>query len=199
MRATSTAGAPQGGRALRADARRNRDSILAVARQVFAERGADASLDEIARRAGVGPGTLYRHFPSRADLHLAVLQDWLAGVEAEGERLAAVEDPAAVLDTWLHRYVEYKNVWRGLNVALLEVPDDPDRPTLSSCKGVLSRVSGEVIDRAKRAGLVRADLEPATIMQMVSGIAFVVDQAPAGSVDVDAQLEVIKAGIRPVG
>ncbi len=199
MRATSTADAPRGDRKLRADARRNRDAILAVARQLFAERGADASLDEIARRAGVGPGTLYRHFPSRADLHLAVLQDWLAGVEAEGERLAAVQDADQALDEWLHRYVEYKNVWRGLNVALLEVSDAADRAALSTCKGVLSRISTEVIDRAKRAGSVRADLEPATIMQLVSGIAFVVDQAPAGSVDVDAQLQVIRAGISPVG
>lgn len=199
MRATATAGDAAGGRPLRADARRNREAILAVARRLFAERGADASLDEIAGRAGVGPGTLYRHFPSRADLQLAVLQDWVAGVEAEGERLTAIDDPAAVLDAWLHRYVDYKNAWRGLNVALLDVPDDVERPTLSTCKGVLSRISTEVIDRAKRAGLVRVDLEPATIMQMVSGIAFVVDHAPAGSVDVDAQLAVITAGIRPVG
>jgi AcrR family transcriptional regulator len=197
MRATSTAVPPHGGRKLRADAQRNYDRIVAVAREMFAEHGANASLDEIAKRAGVGPGTLYRHFPSRADLHLAVLQDWISGVEAERNRLAALDDPAQALDEWLHRYVEYKNFWRGLHVALLEVSSAEERPALSFCKGLLSQTSAEVIDRAKRAGLVRPDVEPSTIMQMVSGIAFVVDQVPAGSVDVDAQLNVIKAGIRP--
>jgi AcrR family transcriptional regulator len=197
MRATSTAVNPESGRKLRADAQRNYDKLVAVAREMFAENGANASLDEIARRAGVGPGTLYRHFPSRADLHLAVLQDWIADVEAEGDRLAALDDPAEALDEWLHRYVEYKNFWRGLHVALLEVPAGEDRPALNFCKGLLKQISTAVIDRAKQADLVRSDIEPSTIMQMVSGIAFVVDQVPAGSVDVDAQLDVIKAGIKP--
>jgi AcrR family transcriptional regulator len=197
MRATSTAVGSDGGRKLRADAQRNYDKLVAVARQLFAENGANASLDEIARRAGVGPGTLYRHFPSRADLHLAVLQDWIADVETEGDRLAALDDPGAALDEWLHRYVEYKNFWRGLHVALLEVPAGEERPALNFCKGLLTSISSSVIDRAKQAGLVRPEIQPSTIMQMVSGIAFVVDQVPAGSVDVDAQLDVIKAGVRP--
>jgi AcrR family transcriptional regulator len=197
MRVTSTAVSPQGGRKLRADAQRNYDRIVAVAREIFAEHGANASLDEIAKRAEVGPGTLYRHFPNRADLHLAVLQDWISDVEAERDRLAALDDPDRALDDWLHRYVEYKNFFRGLHVALLEASDADDRPALSLCKGLLAETSVEVIDRAKQAGLIRPDIQPSTIMQMVSGIAFVVDQVPAGSVDVDAQLNVIKAGIRP--
>ena len=185
------------GRKLRADAQRNYDQLVAVARAAFAEHGANASLDDIAKRAGVGPGTLYRHFPRRSDLQVAVLQEWIAEVEAEGDRLAAVEDPEQALDEWLHRYVEYKNFFRGLHEALLEVPDEGDQDSLSECKGMLTQISTQVIDRAKAAGLVRHDVVPVTVCQMVSGIAFLVDRSPAGAVDVDTQLDIIRAGIRP--
>jgi AcrR family transcriptional regulator len=200
MQATSGAGAVSAPRKMRADAQRNYEKILAVAREVFGESGANASLDEIAKRAGVGPGTLYRHFPTRADLHLAVLQDWITDVQAEADRLAGLDDPAVALDEWFHRYIGYKNFFRGLHVALLEGADaDADeRPALNFCRGLLSDTSATVIGRAKAAGLVREDLDPKTVMQMVSGIAFLIDQAPGG-VDVESQLAIIKAGIRPAG
>lgn len=194
MRATTTA--PTSGRKLRADAQRNYDTLVAVARTAFSQCGANASLDDIAKRAGVGPGTLYRHFPTRSDLQLAVLQEWRAEVEAEGRRLAAFDDPEQALDEWLHRYVEYKNFFRGLHEALLEVPDD-GRPALNLCKEQLTGISREVIERAKAADLIRDDVEVLTVCQMLSGIAFLVDRSPAGTVDVDTQIAIIRAGIRP--
>lgn len=184
-------------RKMRADAQRNYDTIVATARQVFSESGANASLDEIAKRAGVGPGTLYRHFPTRSDLHRAVLEDWMAEVESEGNRIAAIEDPEQSLDEWLRRYAEYKNFFRGLHEALLEVPGENDNSALAECKGLMSGISERIIERAKACGLVREDVKPITVCQMVSGIAFLVDRSPAGSVDVDAQLGIIRAGIRP--
>lgn len=195
MRATATAGSS--GRKLRADAQRNYDALVAVARDAFVERGADASLDEIAKRAGVGPGTLYRHFPTRADLQSAVLTGWTDDVDAEGERLAAVEDPEQALDEWLHSYVAYKNFFRGLHEALLELPVEEDRSALSLCKSKLTGISEQVLNRAKAAGLVRDDVKTQTVCQLVSGIAFLVDRSPAGSVDIDEQLKIIRAGIRP--
>ncbi|QDP98120.1 TetR/AcrR family transcriptional regulator [Microlunatus elymi] len=197
MRATATSPAQESGRKLRADAQRNYDKLVAVARDAFSEYGANASLDDIAKRAGVGPGTLYRHFPTRADLHLAVLQDWIADVQTEGDRILALEDPEQALDEWLRRYMGYKNFFRGLHVALLEVPGDNDQSALGECKGILTGISTRVIDRAKVAGLVRTDVEAKTVCQMVSGIAFLVDQSPAGTVDVDTQLGIIRAGIHP--
>lgn len=197
MQAMSGTAAVHRPRKMRADAQRNYDAIVATARQVFSESGANASLDEIAKRAGVGPGTLYRHFPSRGDLHRAVLQDWMAEVEAEGERISALEDPDQALDEWLHRYVGYKNFFRGLHEALLEVPGEDGGSGLKECKVTLSRISAQVIDRAKAAGLVRKDVDPMTVCQMVSGIAFLVDRSPAGAVDVDTQLGIIRTGIRP--
>lgn len=196
MHAT-TATTPAQGRKLRADAQRNYDTLVAVARQAFSEHGANASLDDIAKTAGVGPGTLYRHFPSRADLHLAVLQDWRGEVEAEGRRLAAIDDVEQVLEEWLHRYVDYKNFFRGLHEALLEGNRDEERPALNLCKEQLTGISSEVIDRAKVAGLVRDDVDAKTVCQMLSGIAFLVDRSPAGTVDVDTQIAIIRAGIRP--
>lgn len=187
----------QSPRKLRADAQRNYDTIVATARQVFSESGANASLDEIAKRAGVGPGTLYRHFPSRGDLHRAVLQDWMAEVQAEGDRIAAIDDPERALNEWLHRYVGYKNFFRGLHEALLEVPGDSDHSGLTECKATLAGISARIIERAKAAGLVRPEVEPVTVCQLVSGIAFLVDRSPAGTVDVDTQLGIIRAGIRP--
>jgi len=184
-------------RKMRADAQRNYDTIVATARQVFSESGANASLDEIAKRAGVGPGTLYRHFPTRSDLHRAVLEDWMAEVEREGNRIAAIEDPDASLDQWLRRYAEYKNFFRGLHEALLEVPGENDNSSLSECKSLMTGISERIIERAKTFGLVREEVKPITVCQMVSGIAFLVDRSPAGSIDVEAQLGIIRAGIRP--
>lgn len=185
------------GRRLRADAQRNYDKLVAVARRAFSEHGAGASLDDIAKRAGVGPGTLYRHFPTRADLQLAVLVDWQREVAAEGDRLAGLDDVEQALDEWLHHYIGYKSFFRGLHEALLEGADDGDRSALGLCKQQLSRISREVIERAQAAGLVRVDVDPTTVCQMLSGIAFLIDRSPAGTVDVDTQLGIIRAGIRP--
>lgn len=197
MQATSRVVLSDPPKKMRADARRNYDKILGVAREVFAEKGADAALDEIAKRAGVGPGTLYRHFPSRADLLLAVLQEWITEVQAEGDRVAALE-PEEALTEWFRKYIGYKNFWRGLHLLLLETPDDvQERTALTVCKDVLAAITTDVINRAKLAGLVRPDVEPITVAQMVSGIAFLVDQARM-PVDIDAHLEIICNGIRPV-
>jgi AcrR family transcriptional regulator len=196
MQATSRVMVSEPPKRLRADAQRNYDKIVAVAREVFADKGADAALDEIAKRAGVGPGTLYRHFPKRADLLLAVLQDWIGEVQAEGERVATL-DPDRALDEWFRKYLGYKNFWRGLHLLLLETPDDvQERTALTVCKGVLTAISTDVIERAKAAGLIRREIEPITVMQMVSGIAFLIDQSSI-AVDVEAHLAIIRAGIRP--
>ena len=91
---------------MRADAKRNYDRIVEVARQVFREQGYDASLDEVARRAGVGPGTLYRHFPKRENLVDAIMASWVASVDAAAEKaLAAEGSPHDLLMTWFTEYV----------------------------------------------------------------------------------------------
>src|SRR5690606_7312795 len=114
-------GAAERPRKLRADAQRNHDRIVAVARQAFGEQGLDASLDEIAKRAEVGPGTLYRHFPTRDHLYRAVLEGWQDEVEADGEQLKALAeaDPERALIEWAHHHYAQKSFFRGLHSRLL--------------------------------------------------------------------------------
>src|SRR5258705_13790277 len=103
----------------RADARRNYEALLAAASEVFGARGPDASLDEIARRAGVGNATLYRHFPTRRDLLVAVCVEEVEGLCALGERLAASARPAPALVRWLTGYVEHVSSKQGLGAAMM--------------------------------------------------------------------------------
>src|SRR3954452_2753784 len=91
-------------RPMRADARRNVERLLAVAKETFAERGADAPLEEIARRAGVGIGTLYRHFPTREALLEALLRDSFEPLRAEADRLLTSPSPGDALDAWLRAF-----------------------------------------------------------------------------------------------
>ncbi len=92
---------------MRADAQRNYDKIVEVARLIFREKGYDASLDEIAKKAGVGPGTLYRHFPARENLMDAVMQSWVDGIEiATDKALAREGSPRDVLVGWFVAYVK---------------------------------------------------------------------------------------------
>src|SRR5215216_6625186 len=108
-----------GSPALRADARRNRDRLIAAAREAFAERGAEASLDDIARRAGVGPGTLYRHFPTRLTLIEAVYRDGVEALCAEARDLMSSPSPGEALATWLRSVLSYAGEKRGLATALM--------------------------------------------------------------------------------
>ncbi|MFC7622693.1 TetR/AcrR family transcriptional regulator [Microlunatus sp. GCM10028923] len=185
-------------RKLRADAQRNYDALVAVAREAFGERGAEASLDDIAKRAGVGPGTLYRHFPTRDHLYRAVLEDWQEDVRADGERLLrlAEEDPERALLEWAHNHYEHKSFFRGLHARLVAEPDEDDRSVLFSCKTVLGEAAEGILDRAKAAGLVRPEITFRMVSQLLSGIGMVHEQVPGG-VDIEAQLDIVLAGIRP--
>src|SRR4026207_228621 len=99
---------------MRADAKRNCDRIVEVGREVFREQGYDASLDEIAKRAGVGPGTLYRHFPTRDALIDAVMRDWSDRITADGEEIALSDLPARdALATWFSKFVENVGIYHG--------------------------------------------------------------------------------------
>ncbi|WP_161606062.1 TetR/AcrR family transcriptional regulator [Microlunatus speluncae] len=186
-------------RKLRADAQRNYDAIVAVARTAFGERGAEASLDDIAKRAGVGPGTLYRHFPTRDHLYRAVLEDWQEDVRADGERLKelAAEDPERALAEWARNHFTHKSFFRGLHARLVADPDDKTS-VLYSCKTVLGDVAAVVLERAKTAGLVRPEIEFRMVSQLLSGIGMVAEHVPDG-VDVDAQIDIVLAGLRPRG
>jgi AcrR family transcriptional regulator len=171
---------------LRADAARNRDAIVAAARLVFGEQGLDASLDEIARTAGVGNATLYRRFPSRADLIAEVFADRLR------EHAEAIEAAAAEPDAWsaFASYVEaacrIQVHDRGL--ADLVTMQLSHAPALEAMQDRAYRGFVRLVRRAKRAGTLRADFEPQDLLIVLMANAGLVERAGAASEDASARL-----------
>jgi len=149
----------------RADARRNFDALLAAAREAFAENGSGASLEDIARRAGVGIGTLYRNFPTRDALIEAVYVDEVESVVRAARDAEALE-PWDALDSWLHRFVSYI----GTKHALLDGLNK-DSPVLLSCRTAIYDGGTPLLQRAQDSGVVRDDVAIDDVVRMVSGIA----------------------------
>jgi AcrR family transcriptional regulator len=158
-------------RPMRADARRNYDKLVAAARAVFTEEGTSAPLEAIAERAGVGIGTLYRHFPTRQALLEAVyLEEVQAMAELAGE-LSAQLLAWDALSEWLHRYVGFAATKRALNEALLDAA--PDSNVLLACRTAITGAGSDLVERAQHEGAIREDTSFADIGRMVAGIAMV--------------------------
>lgn len=154
-------------RELRADARRNRERVLRTARQLFAAEGLGVSLDEIARRAGVGPGTVHRHFPTKEALYLAVATDMLRQLVAQAEALAATGDPAALF-ALLSRMV----ATGAENVAVKSALAAAEFDLRTAAPGVaadLTRHVADLLDRAHIAGFARRDATVDEVMALVAG------------------------------
>lgn len=154
-------------RELRADARRNRERVLRTAQQLFATRGLDVSLDEIARSAGVGPGTVHRHFPAKEALYLAVAIDQIRQLVAEAEVLAAGDDPAALFEM-LSRMVANGAENVAVKSALVAAEFDL-RTAAPDVASELTRHVADLLDRAHAAGAVRPDLTADEVMALVAG------------------------------
>jgi AcrR family transcriptional regulator len=152
----------------RADARRNYDKLIAAARDAFAEHGTSASLEEIARRAGVGIGTLYRHFPSRQDLLEAVYVEEVEEVCQSADELADLP-PWEALAGWLHRVVAYVGRKHALAEELWNYLDR-DAEVFRGCRTALFAAGGPLLERAQQAGAVRRDANLDDILQIVGGI-----------------------------
>ena len=148
----------------RADARRNFDALLAAARDAFAEHGTGASLEDIARRAGVGIGTLYRNFPTRQDLFDSV---YLGEVEELCQAADEVEDldPWEALTTWLRRFVGYAATKRAIYEAL-----NRDSEMFRSARDAMYAAGGPLFVRAQEAGEARTDISFDDVLRMVSGL-----------------------------
>ena len=152
----------------RADARRNYDKLVAAARDAFAEHGTSASLEEVARRAGVGIGTLYRRFPSRQDVLEAVYVEELADVCQSADELTDLP-PWEALSAWLHRLVEYVGRKHALAEELWNYLDR-DAEFFSGCRTALFAAGEPLLARAQAAHEVREDVDYNDVIQMVGGI-----------------------------
>jgi len=156
-------------RRLRADARRNIDALLEAAKQVFAATGVDAPAKRICDLAGVGVGTLYRHFPQRADLVAAVFRREVDACAASAAELAATHEPGAALEQWLHRYTEFLATKRGLAAALHRI--DPEGTALSAYfRERFEPVLGSLLEAAAAAGEIRADVTAAELLHAVANL-----------------------------
>lgn len=153
-------GSPVAGRAprrLRVDAQRNLDALLEAAKTVFAESGVDAPGQEIADRAGVGIGTMYRHFPRRSDLVAAVIANEIDACADAASVLAARYPPAQAVATWVQQFTELVGTKRGLAAALHS--DDPSLEGLSDhVRRRLEPALEQLLDAARSAGAIRADV-----------------------------------------
>ncbi len=183
-------------RPLRADAARNVQRLIVAARAAFAERGAEASLDDIAKRAGVGPGTLYRHFPNRGTLLEAVYLDGVRSLCAEGDRLLETEPPTEALLDWLRAFAVYVSGKRGLAKSLLESVDNRDQIFRQSHE-MINRTGNALLDRAKESGEIRADLDLMDLIRLANAIALAGEQSPEGPAMSHRLLELAMDGLRP--
>jgi AcrR family transcriptional regulator len=163
-------------RPLRADAQRNRTTLIAAAREVFTERGAEASLEEIARRAGVGVGTLYRHFPTRQDLIEAVYVE-----EVEALCRSAADGAGATswdaLVRWFDRFVDYVATKKAL-VEEMMATIGQDAQVFRTCHDAIFAAGQPLLERAKQDGLVRPDVDFMDVIRMVSGITMIRNSQP---------------------
>jgi AcrR family transcriptional regulator len=169
MSATEPIAEPLLSRPKRADARRNYEKVLAAAREAFAEGGDSTALEEIARRAGVGIGTLYRHFPNRQALLEALYVDEVEEVCRSAAELEQVE-PWEALRAWFERFIGYIATKQALASELMNYVER-DAQVFRTSREALFTAGGPLLERAQAAGVVRPDVEIADVIQMVIAIA----------------------------
>jgi AcrR family transcriptional regulator len=180
----------------RADAQRNYDKVIGAAREAFAEGGAATSLEAIARRAGVGIGTLYRHFPTRQALLEAVYENEVDEVCRTAANFEGA-DPWEALEGWLRRFVGYMATKQALAAELLDYVSR-DAPLFMTCRSSIQAAGRPLLERAQQAGVVRPDADLGEIIQMVGGIAKI---QGAGPEQIDRILGIALDGLRyqPMG
>jgi AcrR family transcriptional regulator len=184
-------------RARRADAQRNVERLIAAAREAFAAHGANAPLDDIARSAGVGPGTLYRHFPTRLALVEAVYRDSVERLCADGARLAETEPPAEALVDWLRGFVTVVAEKRGLAAALTD--EGQASELFAQCHTMINATGADLLDRAKRSEAVRDDITLGDVLKMAKAFAHAAESSPEGPALAERLIALSMDGLRPRG
>ena len=183
-------------RGMRADARRNYQKLLSAAAEAFAEHGADdVSLEQVAKRAGVGIGTLYRHFPTRQALLEAVYRDQVEALRARADELIATKPPAEALATWLRDLLDFGRTKRILTSALLTTVNR-DSEVMTSSSGIVRGAATDMLTRAQQAGVVRADADPADLMRLVHAISMTTEWAGEDNEQADRLLALVLDGLR---
>ena len=178
---------------MRADARRNYERLLVAGREAFSERGEQASMDDIAKRAEVGPGTLYRHFPSREALLAAVYRDDVAVMAERAAELAGTLAPFEALAAWLHEQLVYTKAKLGITAVLKSMLKD-DTETFEWCRDTMRDALGSLLKPAQDAGAIRSDVDQITVLRLVHGVGMASENAPETA---DRMLNLVIDGLRP--
>jgi AcrR family transcriptional regulator len=178
----------------RADAVRNRERVLAAAKAVFSAGGPEASLEAVAKKAGVGIGTLYRHFPTRRDLFEAVYRREVQQLVELAEELRNAPAPVDALRRWLRSNVEFVATKKGMSAALaLTVQGSSDLAAFTFDR--LTKAVGALLDRAIAAGEIRSDISPEDLLRALVGMCYMHDQ-PGWQKSVIRLLDVFVDGLR---
>ena len=156
-------------RKVRADAQRNRERILEIAKQAFTQHGAEASLDDIARQAGIGPGTLYRHFPARDALIEAVYRSEVEKLAAAAPRFAATLPPLTALRAWMLLFIDHVSEKKLIIPAMDTVPGGSMR-LVEGSRNLIHAAFLKAVERAIGSGDLRADTDPGDFVRALVGV-----------------------------
>ena len=187
---------PTAARRPRADAQRNRERILEVANQAFARSGADASLDDIAKRAGVGPGTLYRHFPTRDALLGAVYRSEMEKLAEAERKFAQAMPPIEALRAWLLLFVDAIATKQIIAAALNTLVGDHKKVFQASYAQIHDAIRA-LVGRAIKSGDIRKDLDPVDLLRALVGVANV-STSPDWQQSARRLVDILIAGSRPI-
>ena len=186
---------PRAPRAPRADAQRNRERLLDVAKKAFARDGANASLDEIARQVGVGPGTLYRHFPTREQLLQAVYRTELERLAAAGQKFSQTMGPTEALRAWLLLFVDAIATKQLIAPALNTLLGDPKK-VFEASYAKMHQAIRELVKRGVESGEIRSDLDPVDLLRALIGVSNV-SSAPDWQSSAKRLVDILIVGSRP--
>jgi AcrR family transcriptional regulator len=180
---------------LRADARRNYDHLLSVAAQAFAEHGTDASLRDVARRAGVGIGTLYRHFPTREALLEALLSSRFDRLRDHADSLLDSPAPLDAFRTWLGELVVGSATYRGLPEEVMGALQDKESRLHASC-AAMREAGARLLKHAQDSGAVREDVSVNEVLVLAAGLAWASEKSPDPAKLVEKLLSIVMTGLQ---
>jgi AcrR family transcriptional regulator len=186
---------PEPRRAPRADAQRNRARILEVARTVVAEQGTQASLRDIARRADVGLGTLYRHFPTRDEMLEALLRERFDRLAAKAGSLEAGRSPEDSLMEWLGDFAVGATAYRGLTSSMMATLGDESSSLHASCLA-MRQAAGRLLQNAQDTGHIRPDVDGTDLFALVSAVGWIAEQAPSLASRREHLLALVMSGLQ---
>lgn len=184
------------GRKPRADAQRNRERILEAAKEAFTRSGATASLDDIAKQAGVGPGTLYRHFPTREELLRTVYRSGLEELAAAERKFAQTMPPIEALRAWLLLFVDGIAAKQLIAPAVNTLVGDPKKVFEASYARVHEAIRA-LVTRAIKSGDIRRDLDPVDLLRALVGVSNV-STSPDWQESAKRLVDILIVGSRPV-